>query len=336
MIFLILIAAAIAAGIAYQAFGAHRDTRRFPPPGRLIDIGPCRLHLNEQGIGSPTVILESGIAATSLSWALVQPKIAEFTRVCSYDRAGLGWSEKCAAPRTVQESVTELHALLSSAQVPPPYILVGHSFGGLLIRAYANLRADEVAGLVFVDPVSLDYWADCGLNEKHRVQLGAKLSRRGAFLAQLGLVRAALTTLASGGRFFPKLIARATAGQGRGVMEGLIGEVQKLPREVWPMVRSHWSRPKCFQAMAAYLESLPASAEAAVLMPIPRHIPFVILSASNATEGELKERDSWARQGERGRHVRLAHGGHWVQLEQPDATVVAVRELVDAVRGPVS
>ncbi len=282
------------------------------------------------------MVLESGIAASSLSWAVVQPKIAGFTRVCSYDRAGLGWSERCAAPRTVHESVMELHALLSSAGLRPPYILVGHSFGGLLIRAYANARADEVAGLVFVDPVSLNYWAYCGLKEQQRLQLGAKLSRRGALLARFGLVRAALATLASGSRFFPKLVARATAGQGRGVMEGLIGEVQKLPREVWPMVRAHWSSAKCFQTMAAHLEALPASAKAALLMPIPRGTPFIILSASNAQQGELEERDYWVEQSESGRHVRLSHGGHWVPLEQPDAVVAAVRELVEFSRPPVS
>lgn len=331
MILLLSLSALVMAGVLYQALGAYRDTRRYPAPGRVIDIGSARLHLHEHGTGRPVVVLESGIAATSLSWALVESKVAAFTSVCSYDRAGLGWSGECALPRTVEQMVAELRALLSSAAIPPPYILVGHSFGGLIVRAYAHLHPDEVSGLLFVDPVSFEYWADCESEELRRLKLGVRLSRRGAWLARFGIVRLALSALVAGGRRFPKLIARATAKQqGTKLMEGLAGEVRKLPPEVWPMVRAHWSRPKCFRAMALYLESLPESARAVLRMPIPRHIPFIVLSASTATAAELAERDSWIEQSEHGRHIRLKDCDHWVQLERPDAVADAVRELVAA------
>src|SRR5947207_2092202 len=101
MNYLILLLGLIGAAMIYQTLGSYHDARRFPAPGRMIDIGPCRLHLKDVGAGSPTVVLESGIAASSLSWALVQPGVAEFTRVCSYDRAGLSWSDNCPAPRTL-------------------------------------------------------------------------------------------------------------------------------------------------------------------------------------------------------------------------------------------
>ncbi|MGA8028476.1 MAG: alpha/beta hydrolase [Bryobacteraceae bacterium] len=333
MILLILAAGLIAASLAYQAFGARRDRRRYPAPGRLIDAAGCRLHLNRQGAGKPAVVLEAGIAASSLSWALVQPEIAGFTCVCSYDRAGLGWSGNCSAPRTVQRMVMELRALLSRANVIPPYILVGHSFGGLLIRAFAHLAPGEVAGLVLVDPVALQYWANCGEDELRCLRIGARLSRRGAVLAHFGIVRAALAALVSGSRRFPKLVARASAGRGSKVMEGLISEVQKLPPEVWPMIRAHWSCPKCFAGMAKYLSALPENAQAALEMPIPQEIPLIILSASSATENELKERDAWVQQSERGRHIRVDGCGHWVQLERPDLVVAAIRELVELARG---
>jgi pimeloyl-ACP methyl ester carboxylesterase len=331
VIVLLAFAALIAAGVLYQAVGSYRDARRNRAPGRLVEAGGVCLHFDEQGTAGPAVVLESGIAATSLSWALVQPKLAAFSRVCSYDRAGLGWSAECSTPRTVEGMISELEAMLSRAALPAPYILVGHSFGGLLVRAYAYLKPGQVSGLVLVDPVSLEYWGDCHSDEQHRLDLGAKLSRRGALLARFGIVRFALAALASGGRRFPKLIARASARQGTKAMQSLLGEVQKLPRRVWPLVRAHWSRPKCFRALALYLECLPENARAALSMPIPRYIPVTVLSASSATEFELRERDSWVGQSARGRHIRVAECGHWVQLEKPDVVVKAVCEMIETV-----
>lgn len=333
MIVLLAFAALIAAGVVYQGMGAHRDRRRHPAPGRLLDSGGVLLHLNEQGKGRPVVILESGIAASSLSWALVQPKIAAFTRVCSYDRAGLGWSGECSTARTVEQMVSELDALLSRAALPAPYILVGHSFGGLLIRAYAHLKPERVSGLLLLDPVSLEYWADCQSDERHRLALGAKLSRRGALLARFGIVRFALSALASGRRRFPKLVAKAAAKQGATVMQSLAGELRRLPPEVWPLVVAHWSRPKCFRALALYLDALPGTARAALSMPVPREIPVTILSASTAAAGELQERESWVGQSARGRHIHIEDCGHWVQLEQPEVVAEAIRELIETLSG---
>ncbi|MGI9072877.1 MAG: alpha/beta fold hydrolase [Bryobacteraceae bacterium] len=329
---LVVVLGLIAAATIYQTLGSHYDARRFPVPGRLIDIGPCRLHLNEQGVGSPVVVLESGIAASSLSWALVQPKVAEFTRVCSYDRAGLSWSDNCATPRTLHQIVSELTSLLAHAGLSGPYVLVGHSFGGAVIRALANLQPANVVGLIFVDPISLEYWANCTPSEERRLRLAAKLSRRGALLARVGVVRVALNALASGNKRFPKLIARISAGQGTDVILRLMGEIQRLPQELWPTLRAHWSRPKCFRAMAEYLESLPQSARTASLMPIAPEIPFIVLSASSANDAELQERDSWVQQSRCGRHIRIEESGHWLQLERPDVVVAAIREMIGFAR----
>ena len=113
-------------GLAYQAISEARDMNQYPPPGQLIDIGGYRLHLYCTGHGDPTVILESGLAGPALQWALVQQELEESTRVCSYDRAGLGWSYIGPSPRTSQQMVNELHALLHNAGVQGPYVLVGH------------------------------------------------------------------------------------------------------------------------------------------------------------------------------------------------------------------
>ncbi len=328
MIILCTLAALLGAAFSYQAFSSYLDRRRLPPLGRLVDTASCRLHLHERGTGSPVVVLESGIAATSISWALIQPQVAEFTRVASYDRAGLGWSGPCTEPRTLRQMVSELAALLENARLSPPYILVGHSFGGLLIRAYAHLYPDQVAGLVFLDPVSLSHWAHCDPNELRRLKTGVRLSRRGALLARFGLVRASLALLAAGGRRLPAFVARASARRATGILSNIVGQVRQLPPVFWPMVRSHWSNPKSFRAMAAHLECLPASAQAALDMQIPPTIPFLILSATSATPAELLERDQWTRQSRHARHTVIEKTGHWLQFDRPDAVVSAIHELV--------
>ena len=109
------------------------------------------MHIDCIGEGSPTVILESGLGDSYISWRRVQPRIAKFTRVCSYDRAGLGYSESSSQPRTSEVIAGELHALLRAAGVAPPYVLVGHSMGGFDVRLYASLYRNEVAGMVLVD-----------------------------------------------------------------------------------------------------------------------------------------------------------------------------------------
>jgi pimeloyl-ACP methyl ester carboxylesterase len=139
------------AGMWYQAIAEGRDLRAHPMPGELIDVGLYQLHLYCTGSGFPAVILESGLGDTYISWRKVQPKIAQFARVCSYDRAGLGFSDYTRHPSTSKYFAQELHTLLHNAGIPPPYVLVGHSMGGFTVRLYASLYRDEVAGMVLVD-----------------------------------------------------------------------------------------------------------------------------------------------------------------------------------------
>ncbi len=121
-------------------------------PGKLYDIGGYSLQLQTLGSGSPTVVFEAGSGDFSLTWALVAPIVAHTNRVCVYDRAGLGWSDPSPYPRLATIEVAELHALLAKAQIPPPYIMVGHSMGGVLARLFTHTYSIEVVGLVLVDP----------------------------------------------------------------------------------------------------------------------------------------------------------------------------------------
>ena len=137
--------------VIYQAFGTEIYRRIYPPPGELVDVGGHSLHINCVGEGSPTVILESGSGATSVDWANIQPEVANTTRVCAYDRAGSGWSEPGPEPGDPQQIAGELHTLLGNAGIDGPYVLVGHSFGGLCVLMYDDLYPDEVEGMVLVD-----------------------------------------------------------------------------------------------------------------------------------------------------------------------------------------
>ncbi len=124
----------------------------YPAPGQLVDVGGYKLHIACQGSGAgPTVILEAGTGATSLDWALVQPQVSTFAKVCSYDRAGIGWSDASPKPRSIPIMVAELHALLERTKLKGPFVLVGHSIGGIVSRQYAALYPSEVTGLVLVD-----------------------------------------------------------------------------------------------------------------------------------------------------------------------------------------
>ena len=185
----IIIVVILVFGATYQAYATQRDRRRYPPPGQLVDAGGFQLHLQTAGDESakPTVILDAGMVSFSSNWAWVQPEIAKVTRVVAYDRAGLGWSEASPNPRDAQTSARELHAALQNAGISAPYVVVGHSFGGLTMRAFADLYPDEVAGLVLVDASHPDQWTHIPASKNGK--LNARAQNVAGTLGHLGLFR---------------------------------------------------------------------------------------------------------------------------------------------------
>jgi pimeloyl-ACP methyl ester carboxylesterase len=181
-----LLAAAIVlllatSGISYQAIKAREDARRFHSEGKLVDVGGYKLNIDCTGKGSPTVVLESGVEAPARGWGLVQPGIANFTRVCSYDRAGYGWSDPGPMPRKLSQIVLELHTLLQNAGERPPYILVGHSFGKGSVVLYNKLYPNDVAGMVLAEggpdklrlPASIMALSEADLRRRQRRRMFA-------------------------------------------------------------------------------------------------------------------------------------------------------------------
>jgi pimeloyl-ACP methyl ester carboxylesterase len=151
--FIVAVACIVLAGSGalYERVGELRDSRRFPRLGHPVRAAGLTFNLNCYGSAQPTVILESGLGSSSLDWIQIQPQIAKFARVCSYDRAGYGWSDAARGPRTSLQIAKELKALLDAAGERVPYVLVGPSFGGFVIRVYTGLYPADVSGLVFLD-----------------------------------------------------------------------------------------------------------------------------------------------------------------------------------------
>jgi pimeloyl-ACP methyl ester carboxylesterase len=147
----ILVIVFAATGFVYENISEARDRRFHPMPGQRVDVGGYKMHIHCTGQGAPTVILDSGLGDSYISWHKVQPEIAKFTRICSYDRAGLAYSDSSPQPRTSKVMAEELHALLHNAGISPPYVLAGHSMGGYNIRLFASLYRSDVAGMVLVD-----------------------------------------------------------------------------------------------------------------------------------------------------------------------------------------
>jgi pimeloyl-ACP methyl ester carboxylesterase len=139
-------------GFSYETILTAVDARRFPPPGKLVAVDGHQMHIHCTGAGTPTVVMDAGLGGWSLDWSTVQPDIAQFTRMCTYDRAGLGWSEPSAESPDAQHAVADLHTLLVNSGEAGPFVLVGHSNGGLRVLLYASTYPQEVAGVVLVDP----------------------------------------------------------------------------------------------------------------------------------------------------------------------------------------
>ncbi|RPI55187.1 MAG: alpha/beta hydrolase [Acidobacteria bacterium] len=302
-------------------------------PGALAPVGRHRLHYRCDGDGMPGVVLDAGIAASSLSWARVQPEVARFTRVCSYDRAGLAWSDLSTTPRSISTLVDELRQVIDHAGIAAPYVLVGHSFGGLVIRAFARAHLADVAGLVFVDPLHPEEWSMPSAEERRVLRGGIFLSRVGEQLARVGLVRFLLSRLTGGAPGLPRRVSRMFGPRASALLVNIVGEVQKLPEEVLPAVQEHWSNPKAFRGMWQHLAALPsASAEMMRGIDAFGDMPLIVLSAGRRHPRWLAADASLARSSTNGRHLVSPGSGHWVHLDDPALVVQVIRDVVMQVR----
>ncbi len=333
VIFLGTLAVSAVAGAVYQAIGTWRDRRRFPLPGHLVRVNERRMHILVTGEGTPTVVFESGMGASCLSWTLVQPQVARFSRAVSYDRAGHGWSDPPHGPRTARQIAQELHTLLDATGVPGPYVLVGHSFGGYVNRVFVHLYPNEVVGMVLVDSVHPAEWENPTPEQVRMLEVGLRYSWIAAWLARLGFVRFCLARLARGS---PRLGRAAASAFGVGAASAvyrIAGEIRKLPAPILPIVRALWSQPKNFMSLGQHVAALPLSAAQAAAVSSLGDLPLVVLSGDHHAALYADWQHDLAQLSSCGRHVVASDSGHWIHLDHPELVASAIREVVTATRG---
>ena len=304
---------------------------RLPPaPGGLIDVGGHRLHLHCQGVDGPPVVFDAALGASSLSWTCVLPEVAAFARACAFDRAGFGWSDAGPLPRTTGRIVEELRALLAAAAVPPPYILVGHSFGGLTARLFLQRFPQDVAGLVLLDPAYPEDWVSPSAAHAALVRRGVQLCRYARHAARLRITHV-VAALAQAGALGSARLAAFIASRGalQRVDEEVMEPAAKLPSDVRAIAQRFWREAKFFEALGSQIESIGESAAAVAVDQKFGDVPMVVVSGeTNSDAGQLARQERLAARSSRGRHVIARRSGHWIPLDRPDVVVAAVREVM--------
>jgi pimeloyl-ACP methyl ester carboxylesterase len=336
------------AGVALVVIGssgaAQSAVGTSPPvtaPGRLIDVGGWRLHLNCTGQASPsqpTVILEAGIGDFSVEWSLVQPGVSNFARVCSYDRAGDGWSDIGPQPRTMRQQVYELHTLLEKAGVKAPYVMVGHSYGGWLVRTFTSTYPMEVAGMVLIeagadDPVRV---LEDGV-PRHASDLvtGRQIppAKTSNPLREADIPAAAYAQMqAAAAQFGPRA--------NEPPRDKLPADAQRMRTWAYSQIK-HWTQA-----------NNPFEPEELALLRAERakserpygDMPLIVLTRGLSEEGgpdskELlaehrKEHEAIARLSRNGQLIVAAHSGHHVQIDEPHLVVTTIQAVVAASRKP--
>lgn len=320
-------------GMLYERMGTRKDAKAHPPPGKLVDLGTHRLHVLEAGRGSPTILLESGLMSTVLSWSELQRELARSYRVISYDRAGLGWSDLGPLPRTAERIVDELHDLLERAAISPPYVLVGHSFGGLTMPLFAARYPEQTAGMVLVDPVVPAEWHPPSEHDRKLMRIGAKVCRRAALLSRIGLIRFVAFLLTTAVKkpagYLVRLISRGTPAESGSVSSPWFWA---LPANERAMASVFWVQEKFAVTIASQLENLPVNAARISELGNFCDKPVVILSARTAPQHRREEHAAMAWHMPLGRYVFAEKSNHWIMQDEPELVVRAVQSVVDSYR----
>lgn len=267
----------------------------------MVDVGGFRLHIKCTGTGSPTVVVEAGWGDSSASWGWVQPEVAEVTRICTYDRAGMGWSEPSSEPRTAKQFAKELHTLLIKAEESGPYVLVGHSLGAYTVRVYASDYVDEVRGLVLVDGQALPS-SDVETNPAPKPGEGSFLT----MLARMGVARALAVPL---------------------------GAVEDLPPEDKDAYTAFAVAPRSVQTFLDEGRGMSEGGAQAKAVTNLGSLPLIVLSRGKdqdakweASQKELLLLSS------NSKRLFAEKSGHPIMIEQPQAAIDAIADMIDQVR----
>jgi len=294
-------------GALYESWAEAADARAYPPPGQMVDVGGYRLHINCVGTGGPTVVIEAGWGDWSASWSSwVQPEAGKTTKVCVYDRAGMGWSEAGPLPRTAERFASELHTLLHNARVPGPNVLVGHSSGGLTMRVFAHEYAAEIAGVVLVD----------SMNPKEAKPSGAA------------------TPPQASGR--PSDLSLYTLPARLGLMRLFAGPLQLkagLSPEVANAYVARSVTPRHIQTTLDEGQGMPQSLAQAGAVTSFGALPLIVLSRGTGQDQDWQKfQTDLLHLSSNSQQLFADHSGHNIQLDQPKAAVDAIVAMVKQLR----
>lgn len=285
------------AGATYQWLATRRDLAASPPPGRLIDIGGYRLHMWCTGAGAPAVMLDTGLGGSGADWGYVQPEVARFTRVCSYDRAGMGYSDPGPSPRTARRMAGELAELLARGGISGPVVLVGASIAGFGVRVFASEYPDRAAGLVLVDASHED--------DAHEVPAMARFV---PLLSTIGVLR----------------LLGVSFGQ----------PDASLAPSVRGYARATKFRAAGYRAAADEISHVRDSAEQVRSSRRTLTIPILVVTgARGADENWRRLQEDHASLSDRGCLIVAPRSGHVVQTDEPEIVVDAIRTVVETTRG---
>jgi pimeloyl-ACP methyl ester carboxylesterase len=296
-------------GTLYESAAEARDVRAFTPPGQMVDVGGHRLHINCVGTGSPTVVIDAGWGDWSPAWGnAVQPGVAPTTRVCTYDRAGYGFSEPGPLPRTADRIARELHTLLERADVPGPYVIVGHSLGGAHARVFAHEYPADVAGVVLIDsmnPLSAAPSTATAAPPADETSQGDWLI---TLPARVGLLRALAAPL---------------------------GLKADLAPGVADAYAASWVTPRHWQVwIVDEGRGMPVSLAQARAITSLGATPLIVLTAGRE-HGAVHDAEQAAllKLSSNSQQLFAAQSGHNIQVDQPAAAVDAIVRMVQQVRG---
>lgn len=320
--------------LSQQTTSAHT----YPPLGELVDVGGRRLHVNCTGKGSPTVIMEAGAGDFSFDWSLVQPQVAKSARVCAYDRGGYAWSDSGPMPRTMKQIVYELHTGLAKAGIKPPYVFVGHSRGGLVVRVYAKQYPKEVAGMVLIDSShenQLIVITDRKTKKEEIVRL-RELSRE----KQVPPIQVSMPS--------PVSSLESEKTMQSPVPTKVNSPYDRLPLNIQQL--RLWATSQTKRDTARMSETFDFLAEEMAVIYDERskggyslgNMPLIVLTRGIPSEEEqakkplLEEHDRLQRDlatlSSNSKHIIAQKSGHHIQLDEPKLVIDAVEQVVEAVQ----
>ena len=291
-------------GYIFEPMAEAADTKAYPPPGQMVDVGGHRLHINCTGTGGPTVVIEAGLGDWSTGWDVVQEGVAKSTRVCTYDRAGWGWSEAGPLPRDAVQFAKELHTLLQNANIPGPYVVVGHSLGGLAVRVFAHEYASEVAGVVLIDSMSPRQFTQSQGGAQSQTGTQSQPFSPPAMLARFGIVR---------------LLARP------------LGIMPAVPSEE-DAYFSRMVRPQSAQTLTNESQGMPAAGVEAAAVKTFGDLPLIVLTAKLNNIPGWQEWQTELLQLSPNSQQLFAESGHNIHFEEPESAITAILQMVQQVR----